>query len=135
MKTFVMLCVIWYHLYNFKNMKNTQGGVLMLVKLQALAFNFTKSNTPPWVFFTFFKLYNAKSRNASHLMHERFYWFIKSYTDQWSLIDTYEPFSIRIIMVWPYLLNLSFNNRKVKIISKPRRLCDHWNRFCSEIKE
>ena len=38
-------------------MKNTHGGVLLLVKLQALACNFTKSNTHLWVFFTFFKLY------------------------------------------------------------------------------
>ena len=36
----------WYHLYNSKNVKNIHGGVLLL-----------KSNTPPWVFFTFFKLY------------------------------------------------------------------------------
>ena len=47
-----MLCAIWYHLINFKNVKNTHGGVLLLVKLQA-----SKSNTPPWVFFMFFKLY------------------------------------------------------------------------------
>ena len=33
----VMLCAIWYHLYNLKNVKNTQGGVLLLVKLQASA--------------------------------------------------------------------------------------------------
>ena len=45
----------WYHSYNLKNVKNTPG-VLLLVKLQAVACNFTKSNTPPWVFFTFFKL-------------------------------------------------------------------------------
>ena len=30
----VMRCAIWYHLYNLKNMKNTNGGVLILVKLQ-----------------------------------------------------------------------------------------------------
>ena len=29
----------------------THGGVLLLVKLHALAFNFTKSNTPPWVYY------------------------------------------------------------------------------------
>ena len=40
-----------------KNVKNTHGGVILLIKLQASAYNFTKSNTPPWVFFTFFKLY------------------------------------------------------------------------------
>ena len=52
-----MLCTIWYHLYNFKNAKNTHGGVLLLVKLQAEVCNFIKSSTPLWVFLTFFKLY------------------------------------------------------------------------------
>ena len=32
----MVCCAIWYHLYNFKNVKNTHGGVLILVKLQAL---------------------------------------------------------------------------------------------------
>ena len=41
----------------FKIRENTHGGVLILVKLQAEAFNFIKINTPPWVFFTFLKLY------------------------------------------------------------------------------
>ena len=50
-------CAIWYHLRNLKSVKNTHGGVLLYVKLQAEACNFTKSNIPPWVFFTFFKLY------------------------------------------------------------------------------
>ena len=45
--TYVMLCAIWYHLYDLKIVKNPHGGVLLLVKLQALACNFTKSNTPP----------------------------------------------------------------------------------------
>ena len=31
----VMHCVIWYHLYNLKNVKNTHGGVLLLVNFQA----------------------------------------------------------------------------------------------------
>ena len=44
---YVMRCAIWYHLYNLKNVKNTHGGVLILIKLQALACNFTKINTPP----------------------------------------------------------------------------------------
>ena len=26
---FVMRCAIWYHFYNFKNVKNTHGGVLI----------------------------------------------------------------------------------------------------------
>ena len=53
------VCTIWYHLYNLRNVKNNHGGVLLSVKLQA-ACNFTKSNTPLWVFFTFFKLYKWK---------------------------------------------------------------------------
>ena len=48
--TFVVRCAVQYHMHNLKNVKNTHGGVLLLV-------NFNKSNTPPWVFFTFFKLY------------------------------------------------------------------------------
>ena len=51
-------------------MKNTHGGVLLLVKLQALACNFNKSNTPSSVFFTFYKLYKlyqiAQSISSKH---------------------------------------------------------------------
>ena len=35
-----MFCAIWYHLYNLKSVKNTHGGVLLLVK-------FTKSKLLP----------------------------------------------------------------------------------------
>ena len=63
-----MRCAIWYHLCNLKNVENTYGGVLHLIKWQAEASNFNKSNTPPWVFFTFFKCTNGtKLRNASHM--------------------------------------------------------------------
>ena len=86
-----MRCAIWYHLYNLKNVKNTHGVVLLLVKLQAFpriqteyeevlrislysvrirekACNFTKSNTPPWVYFTFLNCTNGtKWRNASRI--------------------------------------------------------------------
>ena len=51
------VCTIWDYLCNFKNVKNIHGGVLILVKLQASSCNFSKINTPPWVFFTFFKLH------------------------------------------------------------------------------
>ena len=45
----MVCCTIWYYFYNLKNVKNTHGGKLILVKLQM--------NTPPWVFFTLFKWY------------------------------------------------------------------------------
>ena len=32
-EVYEMLCAIWYHLHNFKNVKNTHGGVLLLVEL------------------------------------------------------------------------------------------------------
>ena len=54
-----MRCAIWYHLYNLINVKNTHGGLLILVKLQAKACSVTKINTLPWVFFTFLKLYKC----------------------------------------------------------------------------
>ena len=54
---YVTFCAIWYFFRNLKNMKNTNEGVLLLVKLQAKTCDFTKSSTPPRVFFTFFKLY------------------------------------------------------------------------------
>ena len=47
---YVMLCMIWYHSYNFKNLKNTHGGVLLS------ACNFPKSITPSWLFLKFLKL-------------------------------------------------------------------------------
>ena len=40
-------------LVQFKKRKNTRGGVLLLLKLQAKVFNFTKSNNPPCVFHVF----------------------------------------------------------------------------------
>ena len=44
-----------------------QGGVLRLV--QASAGNFTKSNNPPWVFFTSLKIVQmVPNRAVSHLI-------------------------------------------------------------------
>ena len=51
----VTFCTIWFHLYSLKIVKNTNGGVLHLVKLQTEAWNFTENTTLPWVFFTSFK--------------------------------------------------------------------------------
>ena len=62
----LMLCVIWYHLHDLKNVKNIHGWVLLSVKLQTLACNFNKIITPPCAFFTFLNLYKwRKSRKAS----------------------------------------------------------------------
>ena len=74
-----MRCVarFWYHLHSLKNVKNTHGRVLILVKLQAKACNFTKINTPPWKFFIVqMEVLNCtngtKSRNASRIFNFSF---------------------------------------------------------------
>ena len=54
LRLFVVRGAIWYHFYSLKNVKRTHAGVLILVKLQAQACNFTKIYTPPWVFFHVF---------------------------------------------------------------------------------
>ena len=43
---YAMRCSIWHHLHNLKNMTNTHGEVLFLVKLKTKACNYAKSNTP-----------------------------------------------------------------------------------------
>ena len=72
-------CTIWYHLCNFKNVKNSHGGV-------------TKVNTPPWVFVTFFKLYKCYQivqRTTKISLHFQ--------TDCWGL----EPsLTIQLIFHW-----------------------------------
>ena len=40
-----MFCAIWYHFYNLKHVKNTHGGMFLLLKLQASVCKFTKSVT------------------------------------------------------------------------------------------
>ena len=61
---FVMRCAIWYHLYNLKSVKNTHGGVLILVKLQAQRTTFVgrQSHSPDvnpcdWLFDFWFKVH------------------------------------------------------------------------------
>ena len=58
LKTYEMLCAIWYHLYNLKNMKNTRAGVLLLV-----------NNIPAWVFSTFLNCtHGTNSGKTSHIL-------------------------------------------------------------------
>ena len=51
-----MLCAIWYNLYNLKNVKNTHGWGLLLVKLQAEASSYKSINSSSKLI-RFFKLY------------------------------------------------------------------------------
>ena len=80
-KTYVVFCAIWYHLHNLINVKNTHGGVLLLVKFKA----FLKVTLLHRCFSRFFKCTNdTKSRNASHIKKcyylLNFKWTMKLYT-------------------------------------------------------
>ena len=59
-----MLCAIWYHLYNLKSVKNTNGGVL-----QALACKFTKSDTSSCLFFHVFLIVQMVPNRAKCLIY------------------------------------------------------------------
>ena len=50
----------------YKKVKKTHGGVLLLVKLQANERNFTESKTLQWIFCKFFKLYKLVQNCAMH---------------------------------------------------------------------
>ena len=58
---FARICAV-----RLEGMKYTRGGVLLLVKLQALACSFAKIKTPPWVFFAVLNC-GDKLREASHM--------------------------------------------------------------------
>ena len=58
-KVYQMLSAIWYHFCDLKNVKHTRGGISLSVTFyfSELKAYFTKSNTPPWVFFKFLELH------------------------------------------------------------------------------
>ena len=63
-----MRCAIWYHMYNFKNVKNTQGGVILLVKLEAQPATLLKVTLFDGYFSRFLNCTNGtKSRKTSHI--------------------------------------------------------------------
>ena len=46
---FERLCTMWNHFYNLKNVKKTNGGKILLVKLHFATCNFNKSKTLPTI--------------------------------------------------------------------------------------
>ena len=53
----LLLCAIWYHMHNLKNVKNNDGGVLLLVKLQTELSTLLKVALLHRYFSRFLKLY------------------------------------------------------------------------------
>ena len=67
-----MFCAIWYHLYNLKNQKNTHGGLLLLVKLQAKPPTLLKVTLLHGCFLGFFNSTNCtKSHKTSHIKYAK----------------------------------------------------------------
>ena len=58
------LCAVRYDLYNLKNVKNTRGGVLLLVKVQASHGCFSR-----YLYYT----NCTKSRKVSHKIHKELF--------------------------------------------------------------
>ena len=81
---YLMLCVIYYHLYSFKNAKNTHGGVLLLVKLESKPATLLKVT----LFHGCFCANDTKSRKATHLLQTRCLIFVVKYH---VLIETIMP--------------------------------------------
>ena len=80
-----MLCEIWYHLYNLKNLKNTHGGLLLFVKLQA-----EKVKLLHWCFSRFLNCTSGiKSRKAFHIEHKVNPWERKKEVSQRTTVKTW----------------------------------------------
>ena len=65
---YMVLCATQYYLNNLKNVKNTQGGVLLLVKLQVIACNLIKVTLFYGCFSRFLNSTNGtKSHNTPYI--------------------------------------------------------------------
>ena len=95
-----MRYAIWYNLRNLKNVKNIYGAVLLLEKLQALACNFTKSNNPPRVFFTFLNCKNGtKMRKAIYFIIITTILIVLTYYFKVNIININTPFLFKSKLV------------------------------------
>ena len=99
-----MLCAIWYHLCNLRNVKNTHGGALLL------ACNFTKSNTPPWVFSRFL--------NCTILMYSK----CNQSSDLWQQLELASELEsdLRDTVDWGKKSLVDFNAGKTQLVSFDR---------------
>ena len=109
-----MFCVIWYLFCNLKNVKNTHGWVILLVKLQTSACNFTKSNIPPWVFFTFLQLYKMVPNRIKHQIYLNLF-SVRYVTIGVQLVIRWDrpPFS-KICHLWQKLLRKSLRHNATR---------------------
>ena len=114
--TYVMLWAICCHLNKSKNVKNSHGEELLLVKLQASAYNFNKNITPPWVFSCFlscpkcYQIQQSFSYRQSN-MQNKFGWKnkVKNYPTglnsftKHSFLRIFSVLLLLLLLFWAYM--------------------------------
>ena len=89
----------------WRNVKNTNGGVLLLVKLQFSVCNLAESNTPPRVFWYFSGFLNCtngtNSRKASKICTKYSFHMKKEQNNKpvWLLISTRENITVTNLII------------------------------------
>ena len=89
---------------------------IILLRAYMWASSFTKINTPPWVFFTFFKLYKWY-----RIAHRITYWFIQKIDCFHLLRFEVFVFSIQSFVTWCYMSGVcttSFNKGKIELFER-----------------
>ena len=121
-------------------MKNTHGGVLLLVTLQASAYNFTKSNTPPLVFFTFFELYKwyLIAQSITIVTHFNCYQLlplflllIRTRSNSCKNPKYIHTLRVNVLFLYPLEIseNLQFSDKKIHIWGHPFSTYAPYDRF------
>ena len=109
--------------------KNIHGVVLLLVKLQAC--NFTKSQNPPWVFYTFLKLCKWYQMAQSVLY---IYWFLYECSND--LLQMKVKVSKMLIMyLWLFLNSFYFFMKRPPTQSRQRSYKKRTSENAREVKK
>ena len=112
--------------------------MLLLAKLQTSAWNFTKSNTPPWVFFTFFKSYTWYQivQSLTYYLHwitsiDHIAWLFRMRTISlhnmlwWQKFEKQEDFVALIQLKESWLIPLTSDGLWLPNLDNTKTLCTH----------
>ena len=103
-------CAIWYHLYNLKDVKNTYGGVLILVKLQAPA-TLLKLTFLHGCFSTMYKLYKwfQIAQRITYKKECQLNFFYCNYAQTFEL-GVVKNFHVKILITRYFMITSLFKN-------------------------
>ena len=110
--TIVILCAIWYHLWNSKNVKNAHGGVLLLAKFATLLATFATLLQPA----TLLKITLLQGSFSRFSFFELWEWYqiMQRITIDYSILEydwpsvTEEKKALLTVLFGLQWLNLSF---------------------------